>query len=48
MLCATVVATGHALALPLMPQFIAPKDGAEKQDCERSAVKRWLARHAVA
>ena len=29
-----------------MPEFIAPQDGAEKQDCERSAAKRWLATHA--
>ena len=46
MLCATVVAPGHAMALPLMPDFIAPQDGAEKQDCERNAAKRWLATHA--
>ncbi len=52
MLCATVVAPGHALALPLMPVLgldpgiIAPQDGAEKQDCERNAVRRWLATHA--
>ena len=43
---ATVVAPGHAMALPLMPEFIAPQDGAEKQDCERNAAKRWLAAHA--
>ncbi len=46
MLCATIVAPGHAMALPLMPEFIAPQDGAEKQDCERNAAKRWLATHA--
>ena len=45
MLDATVVAPGHAMALPLMPEFIAPQDGAEKQDCERNAAKRWLATH---
>ena len=45
MLAATVVAPGHAMALPLMPEFIAPQDGAEKQDCERNAAKRWLASH---
>ena len=28
-----------------MPEFIAPQDGAEKQDCERRAAKRWLAAH---
>jgi hypothetical protein len=47
MLAATVVAPGHAMVLPLMPQFIAPQDGAEKQDCERNAAKRWLATHAA-
>jgi len=44
-LAATLVAPGHAMALPLMPEFIAPQDGAEKQDCERNAAKRWLAAH---
>ena len=33
--------------LPLPPEFIAPQDGAEKQDCERNAAKRWLARHGA-
>ncbi len=47
MLAATIVAPGHAMALPLMPAFIAPRDGAEKQDCERNAAKRWLAMHAA-
>lgn len=28
-----------------MPEFIAPQDGAEKQDCERNAAKRWLSTH---
>jgi len=45
MLAATLVVPGHAMALPLMPEFIAPQDGAEKQDCERNAAKRWLAAH---
>jgi DDE family transposase len=45
MLAATLVAPGHAMTLPLMPMFIAPQDGAEKQDCERNAAKRWLAVH---
>jgi Transposase DDE domain len=43
-----VVAPGHTQVLPLPPEFIVPQDGAEKQDCERAAAKRWLARHAVA
>ena len=42
---ASIVAPGHTHVLPLPPEFIAPQDGAEKQDCERNAAKRWLARH---
>ena len=46
MLAANVVAPGRAQSLPLPPEFVRPQDGADKQDCERQAVKRWLARHA--
>lgn len=45
MLAATVVAPGHTKVVPLFPEFIAPQDGAEKQDCERNAVKRWYGKH---
>jgi hypothetical protein len=45
MLAATAVAPGHAKVVPLFPEFIAPQDGAEKQDCERNAVKRWHGKH---
>jgi hypothetical protein len=45
MLAATIVAPGHNMAIPLMPEFIANTDGADKQDCERNAAKRWLAAH---
>ena len=45
MLAAIIVAPGHNMVLPLMPEFIAPQDGAEKQDCERSAAKRLLSAH---
>jgi len=45
MLAATVVAPGRSRALPLPPEFVAPQDGAAKQDCERQAVKRWLRSH---
>jgi hypothetical protein len=44
---ASVVAPGHTQVLPLPAEFIRPQDGAEKQDCERAAAKRWLARHGV-
>jgi hypothetical protein len=46
MLAAMIVAPGHNMVLPLMPEFITPQDGAEKQDCERNGAKRWLNAHA--
>jgi hypothetical protein len=45
MLAATLVAPGHDKVLPLEPEFIVPQDGAEKQDCENTAAKPWLAAH---
>jgi len=45
MVAAAMVAPGHERALPLEPEFIAPQDGAEKQDCEARAMHRWLATH---
>jgi hypothetical protein len=45
MLAATLVAPGHDKVIPLEPAFIVPQDGAEKQDCETAAAKRWLATH---
>ena len=47
MLCATVVAPGHSKVVPLAPEFIVKQDGAEKQDCERNAVKRWHEKHGA-
>jgi hypothetical protein len=41
MLTAVIVAPGHASVVPLYPEFIAPQDGAKKQDCERNAFRRW-------
>jgi hypothetical protein len=46
MLAATLVAPGHDKVIPLPPEFITPQDGAEKQDCENNAAKRWLAAHS--
>lgn len=45
MLGATLVAPAHRHVVPLPPEFIAPQDGAEKQDCESRAARRWLATH---
>ena len=46
MLAATLVAPGQGRTLPLAPEFVQPRDGAAKQDCEREAAKRWLQRHS--
>jgi hypothetical protein len=45
LLAATLVAPGHNRVLPLMPEWITPQDGAEKQDCERNGAKRWMETH---
>ena len=42
MMTATLVHPDRSEVLPLIPMFIAPQDGHEKQDCEREACKRWL------
>ena len=42
---AAVVSPGQSRVLPLPPEFITRQDGAQKQDCERVAAKRWLATH---
>jgi hypothetical protein len=47
MLGVTLVAPGHDKVIPLPPEFIAPQDGTEKQDCENAAAKRWLATHGA-
>lgn len=39
---ATLVHPDRREVLPLIPMFVAPQDGHEKQDCEREACKRWL------
>jgi hypothetical protein len=45
LLAASLVAPGHDKVIPLEPEFILPQDGADKQDCENAAAKRWLAAH---
>jgi hypothetical protein len=41
-----VVAPGHPRVLPLVPEFITPQDGYQKQDGENAAAKRWISRYA--
>jgi len=40
-----IVQAGNEHVISLEPEFIVPQDGAEKQDCEIEAGKRWLSRH---
>jgi hypothetical protein len=47
LLAATLVAPGHNRVVPLIPEFIVPQDGHDKQDCESRAVRRWLAAHGT-
>ena len=47
MLAASLVAPGHNQVVPLEPEFIVPQDGAEKQDCESRAARRWLGAHGA-
>lgn len=37
-----LVRPGLDKVIPLAPEFVPPQDGAEKQDCELNAAKRWL------
>ena len=41
-----IVAPAQAMVISLAPEFITPQDGAQKQDCEQVAAKRWIATHA--
>ena len=40
-----VVCPAQPDVIPLMPKFIVPQDGHEKQDCENAAAKRWLSQY---
>lgn len=42
-----LVKPGSDKVIPLAPEFIRPQDGADKQDCELNAAKRWLAGHGA-
>lgn len=38
----TIISPNVSQAVPLPPEFVAPQDGARKQDCEINASKRWI------
>jgi hypothetical protein len=41
-----IVSPGRPAVIALPPEYIMPHDGQAKQDCEQSAGKRWLRKHA--
>ena len=41
-----IVKAGESRVIALEPEFITPQDGYEKQDCERTAIIRWVLRNA--
>lgn len=45
MITPVIVCPGQAQVIPLVPEFIVPQDGHDKQDCENAAAKRWLSQH---
>jgi hypothetical protein len=40
-----IVCPGQTQVIPLIPEFVVPQDGHDKQDCENAAAKRWLLQH---
>ena len=40
-----IVCPGQSQVIPLVPEFVRPQDGHDKQDCETAAAKRWLTQH---
>jgi len=40
-----IVCPGQTQVIPLVPEFVRPQDGHDKQDCENAAAKRWLNQH---
>jgi hypothetical protein len=42
-----IICPGQSQVIALPPEYIMPQDGQTKQDCERAAGKRWLAKHAA-
>ncbi len=40
-----IVSPKQNQVIPLIPEFIVPQDGKDKQDCENNAAKRWLLEH---
>ena len=41
-----IVSPLNPKVIPLVPEFIVPQDGYDKQDCENAAAKRWIEKYA--
>ena len=39
-----IASPARAEVIPLVPEFVMPQDGHDKQDCENAAAKRWVKR----
>lgn len=40
-----IACPGRAEVIPLVPEFVVPQDGHDKQDCENAAAKRWFVQY---
>ena len=40
-----IVCPGNPKVIPLIPEFVVPQDGHQKQDCENAAAKRWIEKY---
>ena len=40
-----IACPGRSEVIPLVPEFVRPQDGHDKQDCENAAAKRWFVQH---
>lgn len=40
-----IACSGRSEVIPLVPEFVVPQDGHNKQDCENAAAKRWIEQH---
>jgi hypothetical protein len=47
MLATSIVSPDIKEAISLIPEFILPQDGHQKQDCENAAAKRWLNKYGA-
>ena len=41
-----IVSPKQSKVIPLVPEFVTPQDGCDKQDYELAASKRWIEREA--